>query len=181
MEFEHELELQQHGLTVDKLPLSIRTTIKNWTGRRNKTTPEDADGQRWLQARSIAIADDIRAFAEKDLPDEETNNPNNMPTPEEIKAAEDKAAADKAAADAAAADKAAADTAAATAAKEPAEKEAKEKADKEAADAAEAAATAAKEPADKEAKEKADKEAADKEAAEKRAAEDDDDLVDGLM
>ena len=120
MKFEHEIELANCGISRKDLPLSLKTTIQNWERKRDKTAPDDAEGQRWLKARSVAISDEIAAFAEKDLPDEEsTPNQNNMPTTEEIKAAEEKAAADKAAAQAAE--------------KEKADKEAKEKADKEAA------------------------------------------------
>lgn len=171
MEFEHELELSHQGLSYKDLPLSLKTSIQNWERKKAKVYADpadvDKDEERKLKARSVAIADEVRAFGEKDLPDENQNQ-NNMPTKEEIEATEKEAAKKKAEEE----------TAAAEAAKKKEEEEAaaKKKSEEEAA----AAEAKKKEEEEAAAKKKTEEEAAAA-AKKKRDEEDDDDIVPGVL
>lgn len=161
--FEHEIALQELNTNYAAMPKNIKNSIAYWEREKAKVYGQenvDPAAERALKAKSAIIANEIQDFVEKDLPDEEIPNPNNMLSD-----------ADKARAKAVGLD----ENTATLAEIEAKEKEATDKVAKEAADK-EAAEKAAKEAADKEAADKAAKEAADK----AKAAEEDD-FVDGLM
>ncbi len=182
--FEHEITLQELKLNVADLPDNLKGLINNFIGQQKKAEadPTNEQLQKRLKKQSIVIADALIDYAEKDLPEEEILNPNNMLTGSELdratavgltetatiaeveakekEIAEAKELADKEAADAQA----------------KLDAEAKELADKEAADAQAKLDAEAKEKADKEAldanqRAAADQAAAEKEKADKEAAE----------
>jgi hypothetical protein len=95
-EFEHEIAMQENGVDYNDLPTSIKGKINEFKKSKGKVyaDPENVDPEQelYLQKKSLVIAEDIQDWVERDLPDEETLNNQNMDKAKEALIARAKAA-----------------------------------------------------------------------------------------